>query len=100
MLPLRMIALTSLCVVAPSVAFAEKDGPAYQLSWEVDAPLLLLSGALASSFFLRDEVEGPRCAPNCDPSRINALDRGVAGNRDESLFTIGDIAVFTTLAYG
>lgn len=101
MLRPRAVALASLITLSPAAALAQdKDGPAYQLSWEVDAPLLLLSGALASSFFLRDEVEGPRCAPNCDASRINAFDRGVAGNRDESLFTVGDIAVFTTLAYG
>lgn len=100
MMRLRVVALAALCAVAPGVAHAEKDGPAYRLSWEVDAPILLLGGALASGFFLRDEIEGPRCAPDCDASRINGFDRGIAGNRNESLFTVGDIAVLTTILYG
>jgi len=74
--------------------------PAYKLSWEVDAPLILVSGALASSFFLLNEGEAPVCSPLCNPANINAFDRGAAGNYDEGWSSTGDIATAATILIG
>src|SRR5262249_18864560 len=71
------------CLAAASRATAQEDapvrGPAYRLSFDVDAPALLLGGALASSFFEMSEHAAPACAPRCDRSNVNAFARGARG---------------------
>lgn len=76
----------------------ETSGPAYRLSWNVDAPALLLSGSLASSFFVMSEADAPACAPRCDRSNVNRFDRWAAGRYDKSWGLAGDVATASVLA--
>ncbi len=59
---------------------------------------MLIAGGLTSSFFLLPELPGATCAPECDRSHINRLDRSAAGLYDPTWGTVGDIATATTLA--
>ncbi len=99
----RMTAL-ALCMAMFASREAAADeparGPAFKLSLDVDASLLLVSGGLASGFFLLDEVSAPRCAPLCDRKNINALDRGSAGNYSPTWGKVGDVAVAATMLAG
>lgn len=74
--------------------------PAFRLALNVDLPIILIGGGLASSFFLKDEAEAPRCAPLCDRANINAFDRGAAGWYDPTWGRVGDIATASTLLFG
>jgi membrane-associated phospholipid phosphatase len=87
-IPLTLVAL----VFAVRGVDADEHGPAYRLSLDVDAPVLLVGGALASSFFFLSEGAPPPCAPLCDPANVNVLDRFAAGNYDATWGTVGDIA--------
>ena len=93
------VSLVILTQLMPADASAD-DGPAYELSLEVDLPLVLISGALASSFFLRSEVGPAHCAPLCDPSNLNPLDRKFAGYYDQKWGTVGDISTASVLLFG
>lgn len=73
-------------------------GPAYKLELELDLPIVLVSGAVASAFFFVDESPGVACAPSCDRSRINGLDRPAAGLYDRRWSAVGDIATASTIA--
>ena len=86
--------LTVLVVVVGLAASgaADETGPAYRLSVDVDAPVLLVGAALASSFLFLSEAGPPACAPLCDRANVNALDRWAAGNYSPTWGTVGDIA--------
>jgi membrane-associated phospholipid phosphatase len=71
-------------------------GPAYQLRLDLDLSVVLIAGATTSSFFFLDEVPGVACAPRCDRSRINALDRPAAGLYNPEWGTIGNVATAAT----
>ncbi len=59
---------------------------------------MLIAGGVTSSFFFLPELRGVSCAPNCDSSQINRLDRGAAGLYDPSWSLVGDIATAATMA--
>jgi membrane-associated phospholipid phosphatase len=81
-----------------TVAVAQEAPPAHELRLELDLPIVLLGGATASSFFFLPEAPGVSCAPSCDKSKINRLDRKAAGLYDPSWSTVGDIATASTIA--
>jgi membrane-associated phospholipid phosphatase len=84
----------------PASSAATTEGvprSAYRLSFNLDAPLLLLGGALASSFLFLDETGPPACAPLCDRSSVNAFDRPFAGIYHPAWTTVGDVALAGTL---
>jgi membrane-associated phospholipid phosphatase len=81
-----------------TVAVAQEAPPAHELRLELDLPIVLLGGATASSFFFLPEAPGVSCAPRCDKSKINRLDRKAAGLYDPSWSTVGDIATASTIA--
>jgi membrane-associated phospholipid phosphatase len=89
-----------LLVVSSARASAQqaRPGPAYQLKWDIDLPIVLVAGATASSFFILPEAPGVACAPRCDRSKINRFDRPAAGLHDPTWSTVGNIATATTLA--
>jgi membrane-associated phospholipid phosphatase len=96
--------LASLVVVAAvalhvSEAHAAdpKPGPAYQLKLELDLPILLIGGGMASSFAFLSEAPGVACAPSCDKSTVFSLDRFAAGWYEPAWGTVGDIATASTL---
>lgn len=81
-------------------AHARDRGPAYELDLELDLSLGLVGAGAASGFlFLDDAGRGPACAPVCPKSQVNAFDRPAAGLYDEGWASVGDIGVFTTMAF-
>jgi membrane-associated phospholipid phosphatase len=93
-LPLAILAL--LAVGGLAVA-SEGDEPAYRLSVNLDVPLILISGAAASSFLFMKETGPPACAPLCDKQNVNVFDRHFAGRYSPTWQTVGDITVATTV---
>jgi membrane-associated phospholipid phosphatase len=94
-----LVALQLASFAAPALAHAQeaRRGPAHRLELELDLPILLIGGGIASSFFFLPEAPGVACAPSCDRSKINALDRKAAGLYDPAWGTVGDIATAATL---
>jgi membrane-associated phospholipid phosphatase len=93
-----LVAVTFLAAFpAASARAADQGGPAYRLSLEVDAPILLLGGTLAVSYFLMSETAPPACAPLCDRSNVNAFDRPFAGVYSRRWGMVGDYATGATL---
>jgi membrane-associated phospholipid phosphatase len=82
---------------SPADAQEARRGPAHRLQLELDLPILLIGGGVASSFFFMPEAPGVSCAPSCDRSKINALDRKAAGLYDPAWGRVGDIATAATL---
>ncbi len=74
--------LITLCLLfAASTASAQTRSP-FEVSLEVDLSLTLSAGAITLGLFIiDDELPGPHCAPLCDSSTVNALDRPAIGNR-------------------
>jgi membrane-associated phospholipid phosphatase len=83
-----------------SVAAAQEtpQGPAFRLRLDLDLSIVLIAGATTSSFFFLPEAPGVTCAPRCDRSKINALDRLAAGLYDPQWSTIGNIGTAATMA--
>jgi membrane-associated phospholipid phosphatase len=90
--------LLSFCsVTSISQAQERRAGPAHRLELELDLPIVLIAGGMATSFFVLPEAPGVVCAPSCDRAKINALDRKAAGLYDPAWGTVGDIATAATL---
>jgi len=75
-----------------------KDQRAYQLYWEIDAPVLALAAALAYGRSLRatGTTEPAYCTTlpdGCDSGDLNFIDRPFAGTYDKSWSTASDLAV-------
>lgn len=98
-LVLVVVVLTSWSVTAGAQSQPQdpRRGPAYRLELELDLPIVLVSGAVASAFFFVDEAPGVACAPSCDRSRINFIDRPAAGLYDRRWSMVGDIATASTI---
>jgi membrane-associated phospholipid phosphatase len=90
--------LLLLATAATASAQQARRGPAYELKLDLDLPIVLVAGGVTSSFFLLPELPGVACAPSCDRSHINRLDRPAAGLYNPTWSTVGDIATATTLA--
>lgn len=86
-----------LSVACDARAQEYQRGPAYELRLELDLPIVLIAGGMASGFAFLDEAPGVTCAPNCDSSRINRFDRFAAGYYDLAWRRVGDIATVSTL---
>jgi len=77
----------------------------YRFRTSVDLPVMAATTPILAAWFLGDEFASPHCAPRCDPSTLNALDRPVAGRfapgwqrvSDVGLLSFGALAI-TTLA--
>lgn len=70
---------------------------AHRMVPEIDIPVLALTGVVAFGWILGDELAPPHCAPECDRSTVNGLDRGAAGNWSGGWSTVGDVGVATML---
>ena len=103
-----LAALTSLaalaaCTLAPSISRAEEraeahaDEPAYALHAEIDAPVLAVGAVFQLSWLMRGQLAAPYCAPQCDRSKLDALDRGVAGTYRAGWNTASDVGIATLL---
>ena len=95
------VGLLALSIIAglAAPARAEKATPAYQLSFDLDVPLLLIGGGLASGYLLISEAAPPSCAPLCDRSKVNRLDRPFAGVYSRNWQAVGDVATAATLLF-
>lgn len=97
----RALLLTTILILSTTTAgrAAAEGTPrsAYQLSWELDAPILLIAGGIAASFLILDETAPPACAPLCDRSHVNAFDHPFAGRYSATWTTVGDVATVATL---
>lgn len=93
-------AMMPALTAAPESASERGKQPAFKLSLNVDLPIILIGGGLASSFFLKTEAEPPRCAPLCDRANINGFDRWAAGRYSPTWGRAGDIATASTLLLG
>ena len=87
-----------LSTAGQAAAQEERPGPAHQLRLDLDLPIVLIAGGMASSFAFMSEAPGVACAPSCDKSNINRLDRFAAGFYDPAWGTVGDVATASTLA--
>ncbi len=79
---------------------ASARGPAYKLDPMVDLPILLIGGGVTSGFLFLDEAPPAACTMNCDRSKINAFDRGAAGNYSDAWGSVGNIATAATVLFG
>jgi membrane-associated phospholipid phosphatase len=83
----------------------EKALPAYQLYWEVDAPLLTIALIFGIGRTIRAGLAPAYCAPQpnspteqtayCDPQGLNWLDRQVAGRYHPSWSTWSDVGLYS-----
>jgi membrane-associated phospholipid phosphatase len=86
-----------ICGAGATTVEARESRGAYQLSFELDASLLLIAGGVASSFLFLNESAPPPCAPLCDPANVNPIDRPFAGVYSESWGSVGNIATLSVL---
>ncbi|MBI5525132.1 MAG: phosphatase PAP2 family protein [Deltaproteobacteria bacterium] len=100
------VAAFAVCLVL-SAAFvgtgAEAAEPSpYSVVYDVDIPITVFGAVVAVSPSLVGDLPGPSCAPSCDPSTLNALDRTVIGNRSSGARLASDILLNTaiTLPFG
>lgn len=91
-----VLAFFSFLTARSAAAEEPVSGPAYHLSVDFDVPLILITGGLASSFLFVDEGSPPGCAPLCNKSNLNWLDRQAAGNYSRTWDRVGNGAVIST----
>ncbi|MCP4677308.1 MAG: phosphatase PAP2 family protein [Deltaproteobacteria bacterium] len=82
---------------AQSEETSPSRGPAYRLNLAVDLPAFFIAGLVSVGWMLGDELGPAHCAPLCDKSNVNALDRRVAGNYNENWSKVSDAALLTAL---
>ncbi len=70
--------------------------PAFQLYSEIDLPVLGIGLVLGTARFLR--TQKAYCAPRCDPSELNALDRKTAGFYSVGWSNASNVGLYTLLA--
>jgi membrane-associated phospholipid phosphatase len=92
-----LIAACLLSGVGFATARAAEPRSAYRVSLALEAPLLLIVGSLTSSYFFLGEGAPPACAPLCDPSNVNPLDRPFAGMHSERWGTVAELATASVL---
>jgi len=96
--PLVMVAtLLAVSSAGASAVRAGESRSAYQLSFELDVPLLLIAGGVASGFLFMNETGPPACAPLCERNDINRIDRPFAGYYSKGWTQAGDVATAATL---
>jgi membrane-associated phospholipid phosphatase len=69
--------------------------PAFQLYLEIDAPILALATVFGSARLTR--TQPAYCAPLCDETHLNAIDRLTAGKYSPSWSTASDYALYGTI---
>ena len=78
---------------APVEAQEAFNGPAYELQWEIDIPLLVVPAMVLLAWPLQDTFAPPHCAPLCDATDLNGMDKVVAGLHDPDWAMVSDIGV-------
>ena len=93
---MRVAVTLALGLALGSTAHAD-DGPAYQLQPAIDVPVIAI-GALVTTAWFFDDLGPAWCAPQCDPSRVNGLDRPFAGRYAPGWTTAGTLTTAGLLA--
>ena len=90
--------LAVVLFVAAPLAFGQSEsaGSPYQLRLKSDLTVMAVAGGVALIPLLLDDHVEKSCP--CRPSEINALDRGTAGSRSDSIDQVSDFAVAAALA--
>jgi hypothetical protein len=91
---LRRPLLVAILLDAASVR-AEPE-PAYDLRLEVDLPALAIATAATTAWFL--DLGPAWCAPECDPARVNPIDRPFAGRYSEGWSRAGTAVAALAMA--
>ncbi|NMB74585.1 MAG: phosphatase PAP2 family protein [Myxococcales bacterium] len=87
--------LSILLATAPSRG---EEGP-WRIDLRLDLPLTLGLGAYSLvSEIVASHLDGPACGPLCDPGGVNALDRGVIGNRSALAADLSDAGFASVIA--
>ncbi len=96
MKPSATFALSAiLLLAAPSRG---EEGP-WRIDLRLDLPLTLGLGAYSLvSEVVASHLDGPACGPLCDPGGVNALDRGVIGNRSALAADLSDAGFISGIA--
>lgn len=74
--------------------------PVHKLKAELDAPIILIGGAVTAGFLFLEEAPNETCASGCDRSRVVWFDRWAAGRYSTAWSTVGDIATGATTLFG
>jgi hypothetical protein len=74
--------------------------PVHKLQAELDAPIILVGGAITAGFLFLEEAPNETCARGCDRSRVVWFDRWAAGRYSTAWSTVGDIATGATTLFG
>jgi membrane-associated phospholipid phosphatase len=95
---LQLAAALALAVTLLWAAPARADDSgAYHLTYELDVPMFLIGGVMASGYLFVNESPPVWCAPECDKSKVNWFDRPFAGLYSRNWQRIGDVATISTL---
>lgn len=73
--------------------------PVYVMVPEIDVPIVLAELTIGASTLVERELEAAGCAPLCDPSNLNPIDRAFAGRWNPRWATATDIGL-VSLALG
>src|SRR5262245_40136885 len=81
-----------LLLISPIASRADGHGPSkvYEFRWPRELSLLVFAGGATASSRLVHGLGRSPCP--CDRTKINALDRGIAGRRSDSADRASDIA--------
>lgn len=74
-----------------------KPREVYELHLAIDIPVTIVAGSAALVRILFEDKLARKTCP-CDPSGINALDRGTVGNHSAAASTAADVTVYGVMA--
>jgi membrane-associated phospholipid phosphatase len=86
----------ALAVAPVAEAHADDPPPAYSLRLEVDLPALAISTIATTAWFF--DLGPAWCAPQCDASRLNPIDRPFAGRHVPGWTTAGTLTAGVLIA--
>ena len=85
----RVALLVAVAMLGSAGTARPDQAPVYRLRLEVDLLVVVIEGTVAFGWLLENELAPPFCAPVCDQSRVNALDRPFAGRWSPDWSTAG-----------
>jgi len=86
-----MAALASCAVLVAPRSAAEEP---FEVTWEIDVPVVVAGFALGGSLqLMKEELVTTRCSPHCVDAHVNALDRTTVGQYSKGAAIAGDVVV-------
>lgn len=94
--PMRIVlAAAALLALCPAVASAQPRRRTYRFQPGLDLPVMAATAPVLAVWFLGDEFPAAHCAPRCDASSLNGLDRPFAGRYAPRWQTVSDAGIVT-----